>query len=86
MKIYKYKLNPRFEDTIINLPSDSRILDIQTQNDEPVIWFLVDDHSFKKDFIIKGFITGQNVPIPLYKRYLKTIQFQDGFVIHYFID
>ncbi len=84
-KIFKYKLEITDIQTV-EMPEGSVILCIQTQNEEPHIWALVNPNNmFKKDrtFLIYG--TGHTVSTEPNVKYIGTFQLQIGsFVGHCF--
>lgn len=84
--IYKYLLSPIHHNAVheINMPKGAKILDIQNQPDNIVIWAMVNPkHDLKKRvFYIAGtgFELHENIR---YYDYLKTIQ-RLGYVWHIF--
>lgn len=83
MKIYKYNLKVT-DYQIINLPKGAKILDIQTQYNEPKLWALVDEKAEleKREFAIYG--TGNPLPDDI-GEYLATFQIHEGqLVFHVF--
>ena len=83
-KIYKYQFSVEnnFE---IEIPVNAEILAIQTQNNIPCIWALVDDYGVyeKRSFAIYG--TGHKVDEKFMHNYIGTFQLLEGkFVGHLF--
>lgn len=88
-KIYKYTLETTDFQTV-EMPKDCKILCVQTQNERPCIWALIDDMEtimeIKKFWI---FWTGHPIGIKndpeLHKRYIGTYQLLGGkFIGHVF--
>ena len=82
MKIYKYRLN--FDETTISLPCDAKILDIAIQDNEPVLWAIVDPEKSLEHRYIHAFYTGQDLKWPQTLEYIKTIINTDGLIYHFF--
>lgn len=83
-KIYKYQLETT-DVQQIQMPQGSEILCIQTQEETPYIWALVDPNATvtKRTFEIFG--TGHNVPENANRKYIGTYQLQGGqLVFHCF--
>jgi len=73
--IWKFQF-PESSNAIIDMPENAEILDIQVQNERPVIWALVDPLAPKvqRNFVI--FLTEEDIEINRYNyTYLKTLQF-----------
>jgi hypothetical protein len=71
--IWKWKLQPEI---IINMPKSAKILTVQTQNNEPQIWALVDPNKklYPRTFCVYG--TGHKLPDNPGK-YINTFQIDD---------
>lgn len=82
--IYKYSV-PIKDEFELELPQGAKILAFQTQNDDPMIWALVDSEkeTGKRKFTIRG--TGNPIESDMVDDdvYIGTIQ-KDGFVWHLF--
>jgi hypothetical protein len=84
MKIYKYELNHYLEATKIKLPACCKVLDIQIQDDKTAAWVSLNQN---KDFMV------EHIFIPIFTgrlftdsdEYLKTIQYQNGIVVHWYL-
>lgn len=81
MKIFKYKLEFMARQNVV-LPETHKILSIQSQNNEIVIWALVDDNSDNTMIIIDIFLTGEKIQTAA-REYLSTVQCGD-MVYHLF--
>ena len=87
MKIHKYQ----FPDCIYNnvyefeLPKSSKILDIQIQHGAATLWYTRPDQETETFTCRIGFyVTGFDT-IPNNARYIRTLQFQDGwYILHAF--
>lgn len=83
-KIFKYKLETTDKQTL-SIPEGAEILSVQTQEDKPCIWVLVDDGNVKIDrqFYIYG--TGHSITSPETKKFIGTYQVCGGMgVFHLF--
>lgn len=84
MVIWKYTLDQ--STTILRVPQDGIILNVQLQNSRPVIWMLVDKDKGLEErrFITVG--TGVTIHHDCY-HYIGTVQLYDStFVLHVFED
>lgn len=81
-RIYKYKLG--FEGEIVNIKARiEKILDIQPQGSDVVLWALINDDFPEKDLDIIAIGTGWDLPSGA-DEYLGTAQDEIGLVWHYF--
>jgi hypothetical protein len=72
MKIYKYEIEIKDRFYII-LPERSKILSIQLQNNIPMLWAAVTEHStISYNFSVYG--TGHEIDNSLYHKYISTLQ------------
>lgn len=82
--IWKYEL--KTEDIqSVTMPKGGTILTLQTQNDNPCLWVLVDPNAEKevRGFMIYG--TGHIIPTEPYPHtYIGTYQHLNGLVFHVF--
>lgn len=82
--IYKYHLTPR---TTLELPLHSQFLSTLNQNDNPVIYFLIDQDviatEIRKFFCVN---TGALFDFPPFYSFLGTWQAGEGIVWHVFED
>lgn len=81
--IYKYSLNPyaKIEGCI------EKFLDIQIQNEIPVIWAIVDTELVSRKFYIYCYGTGWELNKDEARGdYLGTVQDNEGYVWHYFLE
>ncbi len=79
--IWKYKINP---DNNLEIPQGGIVLSVQTQEDQPCMWVLVD--SFNKNELrkFKAYGTGHQLPENSGK-YIGTFQVENGsLVFHLF--
>ena len=84
--IWKFELETTANQTI-EMPVNSEILSVQTQNEIPCIWVLVDPTKTKEKRFIEVFATGIEVHdgIGVSRNYLGTYQLHRGFfVFHVF--
>jgi hypothetical protein len=84
MRIFKYKLKIPGRQKI-EMPSNSKLLTVQVQRREPMLWALVDDEDSKTiDREIAIFATGEALPDGR-GEYLGTFQIDEGrLVFHVF--
>lgn len=61
MKIYKAQLEIA-DRQIIKMPRDAKLLDVQLQGDQPVIWFLCDEAAPQNNREIAIYGTGNAMP------------------------
>jgi hypothetical protein len=78
MKIYKYPLE--MYDHVIKMPQHARILCVQLQFGEPVLYAEVDPNNPSIDYHIEIFDTGQNIPSGMgsSRNYIGTFQTLGG--------
>lgn len=85
--IYKYQLSVTDTQTI-ELPVGAEILTVQTQNEMPCLWALVNPNEIKKEIhVFEIFGTGNpvNYEIGVSRRYISTFQLGGGqLVFHVF--
>ncbi len=83
--IWKFALEEKEQE--IELPHDAwTILTVQTQNNKPYIWILLDtDKKEKQTIIVRTFETGQKFDLDGYYRYIGTYQLDKGsYIAHVF--
>jgi hypothetical protein len=84
--IYKYELN--IEDMVeLQLPKGAKILSVQSQNDKPVLWCLVDTEAPKENRMFRLAGTGHEIGKEIENRieFIGTFQILNGaFVGHLF--
>lgn len=80
MMIHKYELE-LYQPTILELPIDSSLLDIQMQNNNLVVWIVYGKSNTRKTITIHPIFTGQQTHDYVY---LATVQSISGLVVHYF--
>lgn len=80
--IWKFPVNDLL-DNQIGLPEGAEILDIQVQNDMPVMWALVNPEAPKKNLLFRVFATGEKMLSPERWKYVGTFQ-KGWFVGHVF--
>lgn len=70
------------------MPFNSTILDVQIQNDYPMLWVMVDSSTEERKRVIFTCSTGEDVPFDVLKlninKYIGTYQNSKGFVGHVF--
>lgn len=84
-RIWKYEINPN--KVIVEMPKGAEILTIQTQNETPCIWALVNPENEKELRHFEVFGTGQNVycDMGVERKYINTFQLDNGsLVFHLF--
>lgn len=86
-KIWKYPVPLNADEFTVAMPVGARVLDVQTQHGQPVIWAMVDadrSQEFETRFFeIYG--TGMSVPDPESLNYVGTFQMRGGhLIIHLF--
>lgn len=84
--IWKFQLE-KTNSQMIQMPVNSQILSVQTQNEIPCIWALVDPTEIKEKRFIEVFGTGHDLhyEIGVSRNYLGTYQLQSGsLVFHVF--
>ncbi len=85
--IYKYPLKMAIMQEVA-LPQRTKILSIQFQQDQLVLWALIDDKSEPVSIAIEIFGTGHIIDPPacgMDRTHLATAQHADGMVWHVFI-
>lgn len=83
-KIFKYQLETK-DIQQVEMPQGAEILCIQTQNETPCIWALVEPNATVTKRAFEIFGTGHNVHENANRKYIGTYQLQGGkFVFHCF--
>lgn len=59
--IWKYPIHP--DTTLLSMPAGAKVLCVQTQNNEPYIWALVDPAAMKIDRYFSIYGTGHGIPL-----------------------
>lgn len=84
--IYKYRLPIKPDTIIIETPNIINILDVQLQNNIPVIWLLVDKDTSIRQLAVTCLYTGWATSNPIeIGDYLGTVQHGSS-VLHYFLN
>lgn len=86
-EIWKFSLKFNACRCEVGMPAFTKILSVQLQNDNPVIWGEIDPDRIYEKRIFLGIMTGQEMPFigpGLEKKFLATLQKSDGIVIHIF--
>lgn len=78
--IYKYTLEAT-DVQQIEIPQGAEILCIQTQNETPCIWALVDPNATVTKRVFEIFGTGHNVPENGNRKYIGTFQLNQGALV-----
>lgn len=60
-RIFKYELGPD-EETILQIPHGSMVLDVSTQKGTPCVWMDVEDTNMKRAVEFRLCATGTSVP------------------------
>ena len=85
MRIYKYYLSiGHLVESVISVPSGSKLLDIGIQNGNYHAWFEVNPELPKMDFSIYCIYTGSEFN-SIGLQYVKTVIESDTFVAHFYI-
>lgn len=84
-QVWKFEIDPK--KFIVEMPKDAEVLTIQTQNEKPYVWALVnpDAHTELRQFEVYG--TGHNIHYDMgaERKYINTFQLQGGsLVFHLF--
>lgn len=83
LKVLKYHLNTHGQ-TVINLPLHCKILSVQVQHNNPVLYVLSDDYYRLQEHVIHSVVTG-GIPPDSFNTYLGTaVLDKDTFILHYF--
>ena len=78
--IWKFQLETADYQTI-SMPKDAEILTVQTQDDTPCVWALVNPEAEKEDRNFELFGTGHKVPDMGVREYVATYQLHGGSLI-----
>jgi hypothetical protein len=85
-KIYKYPLQITDRQTI-SMPEHPHILTVQTQNETPCLWALIDTENALKEYAFHMFGTGLPIEITKGLVYIGTFQIlHDKLVFHVFFN
>jgi hypothetical protein len=77
--IYKYKLDVTDMQTV-SMPIGSKILNLNTQQEVPCIWALIDTDNEIEDRKFSIYGTGHECR-PCYEEYIGTFQIKQGFLV-----
>lgn len=85
--IYKYDISLEYK-TVLKLPTDSVILDLQLQNGKPVLWVMHSDKpltfmSMDVFYVGTGWTLEPEDKVDV-NRFIKTLQMPSGLVWHFF--
>lgn len=85
--IYKYQLSLQNEQAL-KLPLGAKILSVDNQNEQLVLWALVDpNQKIQTKTIIMVFVTGQEVVLFETTKFLNTVLFENGrLIFHVFME
>lgn len=82
--IYKYPLRLNSVN-VASIPQGARVLTVQTQNETPCLWALVDPNKILEERIFEIFATGSMLPLSGNWNYISTFQLENGvYVFHCF--
>jgi len=81
--IWKYEL-PIKDNFIIEIPVDAEILSIQTQENTPCLWALVESDNLRSIRKFKMYGTGHPISDTIKQKYIGTFQVKFRFVFHVF--
>lgn len=84
-QIWKFAINPNL--IMVKMPKDAEILTIQTQNETPCIWALVNPENAKELRHFEVYGTGRDIScdIGIERKYINTFQLDGGsLVFHLF--
>ena len=84
--IWKFELETTDKQTL-KMPVGAKILTVQTQNEKPCLWALVDPNAEKEDRFIEVFGTGHPIgcDMGVDRKYISTYQLRGGsLVFHVF--
>jgi hypothetical protein len=79
-KIWKYTIKDRRSS--FRMPTGAKILTVQLQDKEAVLWAIVETLNQMEDRIIIAVQTDSYVPTS--SKYIGTVQFYNGYVEHFF--
>ena len=84
-QIWKFAIDPN--ETLVEIPKDAEILTIQTQNETPYIWALVNPENARELRFFEVYADGQDIhcDMGIERKYLNTFQLHGGsLVFHLF--
>ena len=79
-KIFKYQIDTTDEQSI-EMPDSAEILTVQTQNNIPFIWAIINTESPKAKFTLRIFGTGHLIPNDFNGKYIGTYQLDFGGIL-----
>lgn len=82
-KIYKYQLKIVDEQTV-DMPANAKILTVQSQNGNPMLWALVNSATPPEEQTIRIIGTGHPIEDFYSLEYISTFQTPHGLVFHVF--
>ncbi|MBV1889163.1 MAG: hypothetical protein KUG67_02850 [Proteobacteria bacterium] len=83
--IYKFKLKV-ITSQMIKLPTGFEILRVGIQDDEPVVWIMVNTDNSPTRISIKIYGTGEVIPERFNLTYIDTFQYQTQYWFHVFTE
>lgn len=83
-KIFKYIINNK--QTIISIPKDSLFLSCQNQNNNIVIWYMVDESYPIEEKMFELFMTGEEIHFDMgvERNFISTIQL--GYLVYHIFE
>ena len=84
MNIYKYTLNTNYKQTL-HLPKGANITGVLSQNDDVVLYAVVDPEQETEERYITTLMTGQRIESLFdVDRFIGTVVVENGIVVHVF--
>lgn len=86
-EIWKFELKTT-DNQKIEMPVGAEILTVQTQNETPCLWALVDPNADKETRCFEVFGTGHSVnyDVGVARNYIGTYQLHDGSLVYHFFE
>ena len=87
--IWKFELTPVINGThSIKMPKEAEILSIQTQNEKPQIWAIVNDEAEKEERFFEIFGTGHKIPcdMGIDRKFIGTFKMHNGTLIFHLFE
>lgn len=83
-RIFKYEVPDGNTVHLVPMPVNARIISVGDQDGRLVLWAIVDKDAAFVHRMVRVVFTGEPLPVPEPGRFIGTVQFRNGLVVHVF--
>lgn len=85
-QIWKFEITSKY--TVIEMPNDAEILTVQTQNEKPCIWALVNPKNETETRFFETYGTGHEIECDMgvKRKYINTFQLNGGVLVFHLFE